>query len=154
MDTPPVSSVPRRPWSLYIFIAWGLLLAFNTGLALWDITGPLAQFGSPDTLFGWLSLALAFIAPFGFGIAVYGLWGLRPWGRYLFMTLTTLFFGFNLIAIWLPGSMALTVQDPLQIRDARLLALARYGLGLIVPLTYFNLSWIRPLFNARPADHT
>ena len=140
------SSSPRRPWSLYVIIAWAIILAFNTGLALWDSTGPLAQYGSPDTLVGWLSLAMAFAAPFGFGASVYGLWELRPWGRYLFMTLSTLFFCFNLIGIWLPGGVPPNIQDPTQMRNARLLASARYGLALAIPLLYFNLNHIRILF--------
>jgi hypothetical protein len=123
-------------------------MAFNTGLALWDITGPLAQYGSPDTLFGWLSLAVAFVAPFGFGASVYGLWELRPWGRYLFVALSTVFFSLNLIGLWLPGGVPPNIQDPIQIRNARLLALARSGLALIIPLIYFNLSWIKTLFQA------
>jgi hypothetical protein len=113
---------------------------------LWDLTGPLAQFGSPETLFGWLSLAMAFAAPFGFGASVYGLWELRPWGRYLFLTTSTLFFGFNLIGVWLPGGVPPSIQDPTQIRNARLLASARYGLALAIPLVYFNLNRIRALF--------
>ena len=122
------------------------MLAINTGVALWDITGPLAQFGTPDTLFGWLSLALAFVAPFGFGASVYGLWELRPWGRYLFLTMSTLFFGFNLIGVWLPGGVSPNLQDPTQIRNAQLLGSARYGLALVLPLIYFNLNRIRTLF--------
>lgn len=151
MDQPTGSqALPsrRRPWSLYFFILWAFVLAFNTGVTLWDLTGPLAQFGSPDTLAGWLGLALAFVAPFGFGASVYGLWALRPWGRYLFLALSTLFFGFNLVGVWLPGGLPLTIQDPLQVRNARLLASARYGLALIIPLVYFNLSWIKSLFHA------
>ncbi len=150
MKDPPASHVqvssPRRPWSLYVFIAWAILLAFNTGVVLWDITGPLAQFGTHDTLYGWLSLALAFVAPFGFGVSVYGLWELRPWGRYLFLTLSTLFFAFNLIGVWLPGGVPPNLQDPTQIRNARLLASVRYGLALVIPLIYFNLNHIRILF--------
>ena len=140
------SSSPRRPWSLYVIITWAIILAFNTGVILWDLTGPLAQFGSPDTLFGRLSLALAFVAPFGFGASVYGLWELRPWGRYLFLTMSTLFFGFNLIGVWLPGGVPPNLQDPTQIRNARLLASVRYGLALVIPLIYFNLNRIRTLF--------
>ena len=140
------SSLPRRPWSLYIFIVWVVILAFNTGVALWDITGPLAQFGTPNTLFGWLSLILAFVAPFGFGASVYGLWDLRPWGRYLFLTVSTFFFALNLIGVWLPGGVPLSLQDPIQIRNARLLASARYGLALVIPLIYFNLDRIKALF--------
>ncbi len=151
MNIPPTS--PRRPWPLYVFIAWAFVLAFNTGLSLWVITGPLAQLGSPVTVIGWLGLGLAFVAPFGFGTAAYGLWRLRPWGRYLFLTLTTSFFGFNLISTWLPGSLPPTLQDPAQIMNARLLASARYALALIVPLGYFNLSWIKALFR-RPDQPT
>ncbi len=139
-------SSPRRPWSLYFFVAWAILLAFNAGVALWDITGPLAQFGTPDTPYGWLSLALAFVAPFGFGASVYGLWELRPWGRYLFLTLSTLFFSLNLIGVWLPGGVPSNLQDPTQIRNAQLLASVRYGLSLVIPLIYFNLNHIRILF--------
>jgi hypothetical protein len=146
VNTSSAPPAPRRPWSLYFFIAWGLVLAFNTGIALWDITGPLAQFGPPATAFGWLSLALAFIAPFGFAASVYGLWELRPWGRYLFLALSTLYFGFNVIGVWLPGGLPATVQDPAQVRSARLLASARYSLALVIPLIYFNLKWIKPLF--------
>jgi hypothetical protein len=146
MGRPSAPSPPRRPWSLYVFIAWAFVLAFNTGVILWDITGPLAEVGSPDTLFGWLNLALAFVAPFGFVASVYSLWGLRPWGPYLFLTMTTLFFGFNLVDIWLPGGLPPNLVDPTQIRNARLLASARYGLGLIIPPIYFNLRWIKPLF--------
>ena len=145
-STLPAPSSPRRPWSLYFFIAWAVLLAFNTGVSLWDITGPLAQFGTPGTVFGWLSLALAFVAPFGFGASVYGLWELRPWGRYLFLILSTLYFGFNLVGVWLPGGVPPDLQDPAQIRNARLLASARYGLALVIPLIYFNLRWIKALF--------
>ena len=155
MKNPPASqatSPPRRPWSLYIFIAWAFVLTFKAGLSLWDITGPLAQFGSPDTLFGWLSLALAFIAPFGFGASVYGLWELRPWGRRLFMALSTIFFAFNLIGIWLPGGLPPNLQEPGLMRGARLLASARYGLALVVPLIYFNLRWIKSLFTTRRDD--
>jgi hypothetical protein len=137
----------RRPWSLYFFVLWAFVLAFNTGVTLWDLTGPLAQFGSPDTLIGWLSLVLAFVAPFGFGASIYGLWALRPWGRYLFLALSTLFFGFNLVGVWLPGGLPLTIQGPVQVRNARLLASTRYGLALIIPLVYFNLSWIKSLFH-------
>jgi hypothetical protein len=144
---PQASPSWRRPWSLYFFILWAFVLAFNTGVTLWDITGPLAQFGSPDTLVGWLGLALAFVAPFGFGASVYGLWALRPWGRYLFLALSTLFFGFNLVGVWLPGGLPLTIQDPTLAINARLLASARYGLALIIPLVYFNLSWIKALFH-------
>jgi hypothetical protein len=140
------TSSPRRPWSLYVIITWSILLAFNTGVVLWDITGPLAQFGTPDTLYGWLSLATAFVAPFGFGASVYGLWGLRPWGRYLFLSLSTLFFGLNLIGVWLPGGVPPNLQDPTQIRNAQLLASVRYGLALVIPLVYFNLNHIRILF--------
>jgi len=139
-------SLPRRPWSLYVIITWAILLAFNTGIVLWDITGPLAQFGTPDTPYGWLSLAIAFVAPFGFGASVYGLWELRPWGRYLFLVLSTLFFGLNLIGVWLPGGMPPDLQDPTQIRNAQLLASGRYGLALVIPLIYFNLNHIRILF--------
>lgn len=146
LTAPQAPSPGRRPWSLYFFVAWAFLLAFNSGLALWDLTGPLAQFGSPDTAIGWLGLALAFIAPFGFGASVYGLWGLRPWGRYLFLVLSTLFFGFNLAGVWLPGGLMLTTQDPTQILKAQWLASARYSLALIIPLVYFNLSWIKSLF--------
>lgn len=149
MEDPTISqesSSPRRPLSLYFFIAWAILLTFNTGVALWDITGPLAQFGSPDTLFGWLSLVLAFVAPFGFAASVYGLWELRPWGRYLFLILSTLFFAFNLIGVWLTGGLPPNLEDATQIRNARLLASARYGLALVIPLIYFNLSRIRALF--------
>jgi hypothetical protein len=149
LEGPPTSQTsfsPRRPWSLYVIITWAIILAFNTGVILWDLTGPLAQFGSPDTLFGWLSLALAFAAPFGFGASVYGLWELRPWGRYLFLTMSTLFFGFNLIGVWLPGGVPPNLQDPTQIRNARLLASVRYGLALVIPLIYFNLNRIRALF--------
>ena len=144
---PQTSPSPhRRPWSLYVFIVWAIILAFNTGVALWDITGPLAQFGTPDTLFGWLSLALAFVVPFGFGASVYGLWELRPWGRYLFLTLSSLFFSFNLIGVWMPGGVPPNLQDPTQIRNARTLASVRYGLALVIPLIYFNLNRIRTLF--------
>ena len=150
MKDPPASqdqtSSPRRPWSLYVIITWSILLAFNTGVVLWDITGPLAQFGTPDTPYGWLSLATAFVAPFGFGASVYGLWGLRPWGRYLFLSLSTLFFGLNLIGVWLPGGVPPNLQDPTQIRNAQLLASVRYGLALVIPLIYFNLNHIRILF--------
>mgnify|MGYP001824262803 CR=1 FL=1 len=149
MESPPESqpsSSPRRPWSLYFFIVWAIILAFNTGVALCDITGPLAQFGTPDTLFGWLSLVTAFVAPFGFGTSVYGLWELRPWGRYLFLILSTLFFGLNLISVWLPGGVPPTIQDPIQIRNARLLATVRYAVALAIPLLYFNLNHIRILF--------
>lgn len=140
------ASSPRRPWSLYVIITWAILLAFNAGVALWDITGPLAQFGTPDTPYGWLSLATAFVAPFGFGISIYGLWELRPWGRYLFLSLSTLFFSLNLIGVWLPGGVPPNIQDPTQIRNAQLLASVRYGLALIIPLIYFNLNHIRILF--------
>jgi hypothetical protein len=140
------ASSPRHPWSLYVIIAWTILLTFNTGVVLWHITGPLAQYGSPTTLYGWLSLAVAFVAPFGFGASVYGLWQLRPWGRYLFLTLSTLFFGLNLIGIWLPGGVPPNLQDPTQIRNAQLLASVRYGLALVIPLIYFNLNHIRILF--------
>ena len=150
------SSLPRRPWSLYFFIAWSIILAFDTGLFLWDITGPLSQFGSPDTLFGWLSLVLAFVAPFGFGASVYGLWELRPWGRLLFMVLSAVLFGFRLVAVWMPGGMPPDLLDATQIRNARLLASARYGLALIIPLIYFNLAFIRILFqrNCSQGDDT
>jgi hypothetical protein len=145
--TPQTSPSPRRrPWSLYVIIVWAIILAFNTGVALWDITGPLAQFGTPTTLFGWLSLALAFVAPFAFGASVYGLWELRPWGRYLFLTVSTLFFAFNLIGVWLPGGLPPNLQDPTQIRNARTLASVRYGLALVIPLIYFNLDRNRTLF--------
>ena len=140
----------RRPWSLYVFIAWATILAFNSGVALWDVTGTLGQFGSPDTAFGWLSLALAFAAPFGFGASVYGLWELRPWGRYLFLAMSTLFFAFNLVGVWLPGGLPPNLQDPVQIRNARLLASFRYGLALVIPLLYFNPSWIKTLFANHP----
>ena len=140
---------PRRPWSLYVIIIWAILLTFNSGLALWHITGPLAQFGTPTTLFGWLSLVLAFVAPFAFGASVYGLWELRPWGRYLFLTMSTLFFAFDLIGVWLPGGLPPNLQDPTQIRNAQLLASVRYGLALVIPLIYFNLSYIRILFQKR-----
>lgn len=146
MDTSPEPRSPRRPWSLYIFIAWALLLTFTTGVALWDITGPLSQYGLPGTAFGWLSLTMAFVAPFGFGASVYGLWGLRPWGRYLFLALTILYFGLNLIGVWQPGGMPGNLEDPIQLRNAQLLASGRYGLGLVVPPIYFNLAWIKPLF--------
>ena len=148
------TSSPRRPWSLYVIIAWAILLAFNTGVVLWDITGPLAQFGTPDTLYGWLSLATAFVAPFGFGASVYGLWELRPWGRYLFLFLSTLFFGLNLIGVWLPGGLPPNLQDPTQIRNAQLLASVRYGLALVIPLIYFNLSYIRILFQTSTHPQT
>ena len=98
------------------------------------------------TVFGWLSLALAFIAPFGFGACVYGLWERRAWGRYLFMGLSTLFFGVNLIAVWLPLGLPPGLEDPVQIRNARLLTSARFGLALVIPIVYFNLSWIKALF--------
>ena len=145
-DRPSVSRSRRRPWSLYVFIAWALILAFNTGVVLWDLTGPLAQYGTPNTVIGWLSLVTAFLAPFAFGASVYGLWGLRPWGRYLFLAISTLFFGLNLISIWLPGGVPPNLQDPAQVRNALLLALARNGLALIIPLIYFNLSWVKALF--------
>lgn len=154
MSTPPVPRPWRRPWSLYIFIVWGLVLAFNTGVALWDITGPLAQLGSPATLFGWLSLALAFVAPFGFAASVYGLWELRPWGRYLFLSMSTLFSAFNLAAAWLPGGLPLSPQEPGQLLNAQLLASARYGLALVIPLIYFNLKWIKPLFRDQPVNES
>jgi hypothetical protein len=147
METPSPS---RRPWSLYVLIAWAIILAFNSGVALWDVTGTLGQFGPPDTAFGWLSLAVAFVAPFGFGASAYGLWELRPWGRYLFLALSTLFFAFNLVGIWLPGGLPPNLQDPVQIRNARLLASFRYGLALVIPLIYFNLSWIKTLFANHP----
>ena len=156
MESPPESqpsSSPRRPWSLYVIIFWAIILALNTGIELWDITGPLAQYGTPDTFFGWLSLVMAFVAPFGFGASVYGLWELRPWGRYLFLTLSTLFFGLNLIGVWLPGGVPPTIEDPIQIRNARLLASARYGLALAIPLIYFNLSHIRVLFKKSTNGH-
>jgi hypothetical protein len=140
------SPSPRRPWSLYVFIVWAIILTFNAGLALWHITGPLAQFGTPTTLLGWLSLALAFVAPFGFGASVYGLWELRPWGRYLFLTMSTLFFAFDLIGVWLPADVPLNLQDPAQIRNERLLGSVRYGLSLVIPLIYFNLDRNRSLF--------
>jgi hypothetical protein len=151
MDKPPSSqpsSLPRRPWSLYVFIAWALIMAFNTGLRLWVITGPLAQLGSPDTVIGWLGLGLAFIAPFGFGLSAYGLWELRPWGRTLFLVMAILFFGFNAIGVWLPGGMPLDIHDhsPAEIRNSQLLATARYGLSLIIPLGYLNLRWVKHLF--------
>lgn len=148
MDESPVQQAParpRRPWSLYVFVAWAVILVFDTGLYLWDLTGPLGLFGPPDTLFGWLSLALAFVAPFGFGASVYGLWGLRPWGRCLFVGLSILYFGANLAAVWLPGGPP-PAGDAAQVLSARLLATARYGLALAIPLVYFNLKWIRALF--------
>jgi hypothetical protein len=132
-------------------IAWAFVLTFTTGVALWDITGPLSQYGLPNTAFGWLNLAVAFVAPFGFGASIYGMWELRPWGRYLFLALTTLFFSLNLIGVWLPGGLPGNLQDPTQIRNARLLASGRYSLGLIIPLIYFNLAWIKPLF--QPSSH-
>ena len=142
---------PRRPRSLYVFIAWTVVLAFNTGLILWDITGPLlTQYGSPETLLGWLGLALAFAAPFAFGASAYGLWEMRPWGRLLFLVITTLFFGFNLVGVWLPGGLLLDADryTPAQVRNAQLLASARYGLALVIPWIYFNLSWIKERFSA------
>jgi hypothetical protein len=151
VNTSPEPRSRRRPWSLYVFIAWALLLAFTTGVALWDITGPLSQFGLPGTAFGWLSLVLAFVAPFSFGASVYGLWELRPWGRYLFLVITILFFALNLIGVWQPGGMPDNLEDPIQLRNAQLLASGRYGLGLFVPLIYFNLAWIKPLF--RPSNN-
>jgi membrane protease YdiL (CAAX protease family) len=145
-DTLSASRSRRRPWSLYIVIAWAAFLAFYTGVYLWDLTGPLAQYGTPNTVIGWLSLVTAFLAPFAFGASVYGLWGLRPWGRYLFLAISTLFFGLNLISIWLPGGVPPNLQDPAQVRNAQLLALARNGLALFIPLIYFNLSWVKALF--------
>jgi hypothetical protein len=145
-STASPSPTLRRTWSLYVFIAWAFVLAFNTGINLWDITGPLSMSGPPDTAFGWLSLLLAFIAPFGFGACVYGLWGRRAWGRYLFMGLSTLFFGVNLIGVWLPLGLPPGLEDAVQIRNARWLASARFGLALVIPLIYFNLSRIKVLF--------
>lgn len=140
------SPSPRRPWLLYFFVAWAFILAFNTGVILWDITGLLGQFISPSTAFGWLSLVIAFVAPFGFGLSVYGLWGLRPWGRYLFMALSIVFFGTNLVGVWLPSELPLTVTAQAQLRNARLLSTARYGLAIIIPLIYFNLGHIKASF--------
>jgi hypothetical protein len=60
--------------------------------------------------------------------------------------MSTLFFGFNLIGVWLPGGVPPNLQDPTQIRNARLLASVRYGLALVIPLIYFNLNRIRALF--------
>ncbi len=152
MSEPTASpSPPHRPWSLYLFIAWAGLLAFNAGLRLWIITGPLAQFGSPNTAIGWLGLTLAFVAPFGFGASVYGLWELRPWGRILFLGMTTLFFSFNAVGVWLPGGVSPEIQDPAQMQTARLLATARYSLALVIPLVYFNLGWIKILFRRSTA---
>jgi hypothetical protein len=131
--------------SLYVFVAWAFILTFNTGLLLWDITGLLAPVGTPETAFGWLSLAVAFVAPFGFGASVYGLWYKRPWGRYLFVALSTVFFSLNLIAAWLPNDL-LSREAAEQVRAARLLSTARNSLGLIIPLIYFNLRRIKGLF--------
>jgi hypothetical protein len=57
-----------------------------------------------------------------------------------------LFFGLNLISVWLPGGVPPTIQDPIQIRNARLLASVRYTVALVIPLLYFNLNHIRVLF--------
>ena len=153
-DTLSASRSRRRPWSLYVFIAWALILAFNTGIVLWDLTGPLAQYGTPNTVIGWLSLVTAFLAPFAFGASVYGLWELRPWGRYLFLAISTLFFGLNLISLWLPGGVPPNLQDPTEVRNAQLLALARNGLALFIPLIYFNLSWVKALFEESANEQT
>lgn len=153
-DRPSASRSRRRPWSLYVFIAWALILAFNTGIVLWDLTGPLAQYGTPNTVIGWLSLVTAFLAPFAFGASVYGLWELRPWGRYLFLAISTLFFGLNLISLWLPGGVPPNLQDPTEVRNAQLLALARNGLALVIPLIYFNLSWVKALFEESANEQT
>lgn len=146
-------SKSRRPLSLYLFVAWAFVLAFNTGVILWDITGPLSQLGRPSTVFGWLSLLLAFVAPFGFGASVYGLWGQRPWGRRLFLMLSTLFFGINLAGVWLTDRSPLTAQAPALFRNTWL-ASARYGLSLIIPLIYFNLRRIKASFQPSINDQT
>lgn len=151
MSEPSVAQTPsqQRPWSLYVFIAWAFVLAFNTGLILWDFTRPLVnQYGFPATSIGRLALAIAFIAPFGFGASVFGLWHLRPWGRYLFLGMTILFFGFNLLSVWLPGDPISEVPPPKRWVDS-----ARFGLALVIPLIYFNLNWIKPLFQKnRPVE--
>ncbi len=147
MEGPLASPPSRRPLSLYFFIAWALILAFNSGVLLWDITGALAQFGRPSTAFGWLSLVATFVAPFGFGICVYGLWGLRSWGRYLFLGLSALYFGVNLVGVWLPPDLPLTPQALMGLRNTRLLALFRHGLAIAIPFVYFNLSQIKALFD-------
>jgi hypothetical protein len=65
---------------------------------------------------------------------------------------SSLFFSLNLLAVWLPGGLPLTLQDPRQLLNAQLLASARYGLALAVPLIYFNLKWIKPLFRIQQGD--
>jgi hypothetical protein len=86
------------------------------------------------------------VAPFGFGIAVYGLWGLRSWGRYLFLGLSALYFGLNLVGVWLPADLPSPPQALTGPRNARLLASLRPGLAIAIPFVYFNLSRIRALF--------
>jgi hypothetical protein len=137
-----------------LFIAWAFVLAFNTGVVLWDLTGSLSQFGRPHTAFGWLSLIVTLFAPFGFGISVYGLWGLRPWGRHLFLGSSTLFFGVNLIGIWLIDDLPLTSQALTPLGNPRLLGSAGYGLALIVSFIYFNLSRVKTLFVSQGASRS
>jgi hypothetical protein len=137
-----------------LFIAWAFVLAFKTGVVLWDLTGSLSQFGRPHTTFGWLSLIVTFVAPFGFGISVFGLWGLRPWGRYLFLGLSTLFWGVNLVGIWLTDDLSLNSQSLTPLRNTRWLASVGYGLALIVSLIYFNLSRVKILFACRCASQS
>lgn len=95
------------------------------------------QFGTQTQV--WVIFIFNAIFAIGFAGSAYGLWGVRGWGRVLFLWVIGAWSIFNLVALFMTIDSYPTSEF--------IIDLLRLIVGLLISLWYFNIPRIKALFD-------
>ena len=136
----------RTRWFIRIFALWALVLTILAIANLLVLTQSVELYSDQynNRTQVWIIFILQAVLGAGFAASTYGLWEFKNWARILFIFISVVWFGFNLVALFAPGLSS--VPGNTYTTTQLLLASLRYIVAIIIPVWYFNLPHVKAVF--------
>lgn len=142
----------RTRWFIRLLAVWAVLLAALAlaGLLLLTQTVELYSNQFNNQALVWLIFIFQTVFAVVFAACAYGLWQFQKWGRVLFLWTSTLWFGVNLLALFVPG--ILYTSGGQYTTTQLILNSIRYIISLFIPVWYLNLPYVKEIFIHSPEN--
>ena len=99
----------------------------------------------------WIIFFLQACFGVGFAISGYGLWRYQNWGRVLFLWASTIWFGVNIIALFVPSFIFFSIR---QYSTSELIWNGiRFFIALTIPVWYLTQPHVRFIFDHDPVEN-
>ena len=142
-----MSSRLPPPWGIRLIAIWAFVLAVIPFANLLLLTAAVEFYSNRynNQTQVWIIFFLQVCFGIGFAISAYGLWRYQNWGRVLFLWASTIWFGVNLIVLFIPDFIFFSIR---QYSTSELIWNGtRFFIALSIPLWYLTQPHVKAIFD-------